>query len=266
MAFTAPTGPVIDDPIRPRALWYWVGGGLIVATTIGAIAWFTVGLMSLDDRVNGFERVPFPEGGTITIDEAGDYVIYAEGSLTTLSAPGVAVTDPEGDEVATAFYGGSLTYDFGGRSGSALLTFTADQAGDYQIEPDTSDSSGVVSYAVGQSIGGDLVSAIVGGFAIGGLGVVIGAVVLIVTGIRRSRVKRERRPPMLTPPSSWGQAPQTWGPQQPPPQAGWGQASPPGPSQSGRSQPGWQPPPSSAPPPPPASGGSPPPPTPGRPT
>jgi hypothetical protein len=241
MAFTPPTGPVIDDPLRPRALWYWIGGGLIAATTIGAVVWLVTGILGVDDKVDGFERVPAAEGGTITIDDPGDYVIYAEGPQTTFGVSDITVTDPDGDEVQTSLYGGSLTYDFGGRSGSAQETFTADEAGDYEIETDGLASGNAESLAVGDSIGGDLVSAIVGGFVIGGLGLVIGAIVLIVTGVRRSKAKKERQPP--APPSAWGQAPQTWGPQPASSQPAWNQPAPgqppPAPGQVPPPPPGW---------------------------
>lgn len=262
MAFTPQPGPVVDEPLRPRALWYWIGGGLIAAAGVGAIVWFVVGFMAINDTVDGFERVPFPEGGTVTIEEPGDYVIYAEGFRTTLSVTAATLTGPDGDEINTDFYSGSLTYDFGGRSGTAQHTFTAAEAGDYEIESAGGVSSDIVSYAVGESIGGDLVAALVGGFAIGGLGVLLGAIILIVTGVRRSRAKRARRPMTPPPPSSWGQAPPTWGPQPQQPQPGWGQPPPPDPSQPG----GTPPPPGAAPgPSPPPPGGSSPPPPPGWP-
>ena len=127
------------------------------------------------------------------------------------------LVDPDGDEVNTSPYVSSLTYDFGGQAGNASQTFTAEQAGDYELSSTSRLSTGISSLAVGKSIGGDIVSAVVGAFAIGGLGVLVGAIVLIVTAIRRSRANRERRPPPPPPPSAWGQQQQTWGANQPPP-------------------------------------------------
>jgi hypothetical protein len=232
---------VIEDPIRPRALWYWIGALLIVAGVVGAVAWFVLGLMSLDETVDDFERVALPGGGSVTLDDAGEYVVYAEASGTTPLRPsGITVTGPDGEPVATEVYSGSVTYGFGGRSGIAVSTFSADEPGQYVVETTSALSAGAETLAVGPSIGGDLLGAILGGFAIGAIGVLTGVVVLIVTGVRRGRAKRARRPP-TPPPSSWGQAPPTWGS---PPQAGvpgWGQPPPPG------SPP---PPPPSSPPPP----------------
>ena len=253
MAFTPSTGPVIDEPIRPRALWYWIGAAVIIAAVGGAVFWLVSGVLGLDDRVDGFERVPYPDGGTVTIDEPGEYVIYTESFSGEEQAGGLLLVDPDGDTVDTRLYVSSLTYDFGGQAGAASQTFTAEQAGDYELSSTGLDSSGISSLAVGKSIGGDIVSAVVGAFVIGGLGVLVGAVVLIVTAVRRSRAKRERRPP-TPPPSVWGRQ-QTAGGQPPPPQPGWGAPPPP----PGSSAPGrWAPP-------PPGAAGAPPPPPPGRP-
>ena len=255
MAFTPPTGPVIDEPIRPRALWYWIGAAVIVAAIAGAVFWLVSGILRLDDTVDGFERVPYPEGGTVTIADPGEYVVYTESFSGDEQAGGITVVDPDGNEVDTRLYVSSLTYDFGGEVGSASQTFTAEQAGEYELSSTGLESSGISSLAVGKSIGGDIVSAIVGAFVIGGLGVLVGVIVLIVTGIRRSSAKRERRPP-TPPPSAWGQQQQTWGANPPPPQAAWGQPPPP----PGSATPG-----TSAPPPP-GAGDTAPPPPPGWPT
>jgi hypothetical protein len=240
MAFTAPTGPVIDEPIRPRAFWYWIGGGLIVLAVPAAIVWGVLGFLRIDDEVDDFERVRFPEGGTIVIDDPGDFVVYSEGSLAPLSDSGVTITGPDGDDVGTSPYSGSLTYDFGGRSGTAQQTFTADEAGEYVITPRGVDTGQTWTYAIGPSVARGIVGAIVGAFVIGGLGVLVGAIVLLVTGVRRSRAKQARRPPVASP-SAWGSAPPSGRP--PPswnPPSG-GVAPPPSPGPPPPPPPGWPP-------------------------
>lgn len=255
MAFPTPQpSPVIDEPLRPRALWYWIGGLVILGGIIGAIVGFVLGFSGLDDTIDGFERVPYPEGGVVTIDEPGKYVIYGEqpSSFTDANVNAVInLIDPDGDTVVTSYYSGELNYDFSGRSGAAIATFTADTAGSYRLQPDEDGVGNAESLAIGESIAGELVRVILVPMLIGGLGFIGGAVILIVTGVRRSRAKRRRQPP-APPPGAWGQAPSTWGaqPEAPaPPQAQWGQPSAGAPP----------------PPPPPPSGGTPPPP-PGWPT
>lgn len=228
MSYTPPDASVIDEPIRPRAVWYWVGVLLILAGVGGAVAWFVLGFVSLDDTVDDFGRVAYPRGGSVSLDEPGEYVIYAEASgVAPVRPSGITVTGPDGDPVTTDVYSGSITYDFGGRSGIAVSTFSADQSGEYVVEASSTLPTAADALAVGPSIAGDLLAAILGGFAIGAIGVLVGVVVLIVTGVRRSRARRDRRPP--TPPASWGQAPPTWGSPPPIGAGGWGQPPPPAP-------------------------------------
>ena len=77
---------MIDEPVRPRALWYWIGAAIIIAAIAGAVFWIVSGVLGLDDTVDGFERVPYPDGGTVTIDVPGEYVIYTESSGGDLQA------------------------------------------------------------------------------------------------------------------------------------------------------------------------------------
>ena len=204
-----PAGPVVDEPIRPSVAWFWIGGGLIVASAVAAVVWFVLGFLRLDDTIDGFERVPADVGGTVELD-AGEYVIYEEGggagSLRFASA--VQVTGPDGAPVPTAPYVSDLTYDFNGRDGVASATFTAPTDGSYEIDVGAvGDPSGFgpATLAVGTSVGGTLVWAILGGFLIGGFGAVVGIIILIITGTRRSRAKRERQRAMqgLAPQQPW---------------------------------------------------------------
>ena len=91
-------------------------------------------------------------------------------------------------------YSGSLTYEFGGRNGSAVATFDAPSAGEYTLAMD--DIPFAESLAVGPSFAGDLVRTLIGSFAIGGFGAVVGGAIVGVTALGRARAKRDRsRPP-----------------------------------------------------------------------
>jgi hypothetical protein len=253
MAFSTQPSPVIDEPLRPSAAWFWIGGGLIALAVGGAIAGFVLAFMGLDDTIDDFERVPYPDGGSVLIAEAGDYVVYAE-EPSSFSGPDrsaqVAISGP-GGPVDFSIYQSELTYDFGGRSGVALATFTAEIPGRYEFAPSDDDFSDVTSLAVGDSIADDLVKAIVLPMVLGGLGFLLGAVIIIVTGVRRSREKKRRRPAVPPPaPGGWGPGQQAWGSQSQQPQPQWGQTAAPAPT-----QPDWgQPSPPATPPPPPPPG------------
>jgi hypothetical protein len=259
MAFPTQPAPVIDEPMRPSAAWFWIGGGLIALAVAGAIAGFVFALTGLDDTIDGFERVPYPDGGSVLIAEAGDYVVYAEETSSFIGpdrSAQIVITGP-GGPVDSSLYLSELTYDFGGRSGLAMATFTADIPGRYEFAPSDDEFSDITSLAVGDSIADDLVKAILLPMALGGLGFILGGVILIVTGVRRSREKKRRQPagPPVAP-GGWGAGQQTWGPQPQQPQPQWGQPAAPAPT-----QPNWgQPSPPTTPSPPPSPGATPPPP------
>jgi hypothetical protein len=220
-------GPFVPPPVvssqqvRPPLWWFGVAGGLAVFGIIAAIALWVLGVARMTDRVDDFARIDVPGTATVGIDEAGGYSIYHEyfgaGDDFFSSRPSVTVTDPSGDEVVLRPYGTDVSYDFGGHEGVGIYTFEAEQPGDYEVTAD-GESTSVV--AVGRGIGRGIVSAVVGGFVVGGIGVVGGGIIAIVTGVRRSRSRRMiaaqwRQAPG---PPGWPGAPGGWGA---PPGAGW---------------------------------------------
>lgn len=175
----SPGQPVDKSAIRPKARWYWIGGGIIALGVIAAIAFGVLGFIGIADKVDDFARVS-PGSDTVRIDSTGEYVIYSETGSFFVS---VEVVSPDGDPVPTSRYLTDLNYSFGGNSGNAVATFDADDTGRYTI---TTDSD----VAIGTSIAGDLVRTILIPFVIGGLGFLIGLIVIIVTAVKRSGSKK----------------------------------------------------------------------------
>jgi hypothetical protein len=179
----------IDEPRAPSAIGYWLGALAMVAGIAAAIWWGASGFLDLDETIDDFERVPVDQLGRVELGE-GEYVAYAEGGGEVLAlAVGEIRMRPVGgdrdDEIEFQPYGSEVTYDFSGRSGRAQSTFRIEEGGDYRVRAQGVGSA--TSVAFGPSIAGDLVSAILGAFVLAGVGIVIGAVLLIVTGIRRRR-------------------------------------------------------------------------------
>jgi hypothetical protein len=169
---------------------YWIGGFLIVAAVLGAVAWGVLSFLSIGDRVDGFARAPAPGSARVSL-EAHKYIVYVEG-------PGVGedfsppvqfqVVDSDGDGVLPlADYGGSLTYSMSGHSGRAEATVTPSRAGTYVLRTATSDPGAGYGVALGESIGGRIVRTILGAFGIGGLGIAAGVGLIVTTGLRRRR-------------------------------------------------------------------------------
>jgi hypothetical protein len=178
---------------------YWIGGGLIVCAVAGAILWAVLGISHIVSTIDDFQHVPIPASQTVRL-EARKYVIYVEGPNADEVVPPVRiqVTDDRTETpVSLHDYGGSLTYSFD-TSGSAQATVTPPRAGVYRVRTAGVPEGSGYQLAIGESVGGKIVSAIVGAFAIGG-GLGIGGIALIiVTAVRRSR--RRKQPP---PPDGW---------------------------------------------------------------
>lgn len=179
---------------------YWIGGGLIAFSVVGAILWGVMGFLGITDKVDGFERVPIPGTRTLNL-EAKKVVVYVEGPRADELTPsvGFTVTDARTEaRVPVASYGGSLTYSFD-TSGTAIATVTPPRAGPYVIRTDGS-GAGTYRLALGDSIAGGIVSAIVGAFAVGGILAIAGTGLIVATSIRRSR----RRAAAQAPPDPFG--------------------------------------------------------------
>lgn len=219
---TAPMTSADTGKLRPSVAGYWISGALVIAGIVGAIVWFVLGFTGLSDTIDNFERVPADGGGTVSLDGGRDYVIYVEDGDTFGSGVRVGVLDPDGAEIEIARYRTELTYDFDGRSGRASFTFRSDEEGAYTV---LADGPSDVEVAVGPSVAGDLVRAIAIPFVIGGVGLLLGLVLLIVTLVRRSGAKK-RRAATASPPV-YGAAPPGSFPPSPGPPPGF----PPGPGQ-----------------------------------
>jgi hypothetical protein len=175
-----PGGDNAPAAIRPGKKWFWIGGATIVIGAIAAIVIGIIGILNVYNTVDGFEDVR-PDGGSITLDQPGGYVIYSADQFG--SVPRVAVTSPSGEIIDLTRYVGDLTYDLDGEQGRAAYTFQAEQAGTYQVVTDR-------PVAIGESIGGDLVRAILTPMAIGLVMFFLGLAIIMITAIRRSTAKK----------------------------------------------------------------------------
>ena len=227
------TGPP-DQADRPSGIGYWLGGLLIAGGIIGGIVWIVVGLSGFSDSIDDFERVPVGQVGTVDL-EAGDYIVYAErgGGLPQSNyINGLrmrpAGAEGRGEEVQFEDYVSEFTYDFGGRAGRAQLTFEIEDGGEYLVRADDGPGTTATTVAFGPSVAGDLVSAIVGLFVIAGLGIVLGIILIVVTGIRRRKWRQRSWLPGAGG-TAYGNQPGVWNPGAAgAPPGAWGAPAPPG--------------------------------------
>ncbi len=171
---------------------YWIGGGLIVCAIAGAILWGVLAFSRIVSTIDDFQHVGIPASKVVQLD-ARKYVIYVEGPNADEVVPPVRiqVTDDRSEsQVSLQDYGSSLTYSFD-TSGSAVATVTPPRAGAYRVR---TDGPSGYQLAIGESVSGKIVSAVLGAFAVGGVLGIAGIGLLIATGVRRSR-RRQRQPP-----------------------------------------------------------------------
>jgi len=222
----------------PSKAGYLVGAVVIAVGVVGAVLWGIFGWMSFTDTIGNLERVTANGQGEVDLAGAGGYVIYYEGpgaDSGEVPAGRVSLAPAGSDEPVTLeTYDSELSYNDGDHAGYAILTFDIDTPGTYVVD---SESDGDGELAIGRSVGGKLVVTIVGALVIGGLGVVVGAVILIVTAVRR-RNARSRAPWYPPPPGGTQPSPGPYpsGPPPPPP-------PPSGPSPGDSAPPPWPPPP-----------------------
>jgi hypothetical protein len=258
-AYPPAPGPVAGDPGKvrlrgriPRILG-WVFLALAIALFAAGAA--VIGTKSLG-KVNGFHRIAYPQGGTVSLDGSGKWIIYLEASnadsLSRIPFQ-VQVLAPSGNQIPVQYYGNpgqgekvsKFTYDYNGHHGIAAYQFNAPVAGSYQIRGAGQPLPPGADLAVGRDI---TTSTVVGGALIGG-GVLFGiaAIVLLIVGyVKRSRHKNELRagafgapawgvpggyagpPPGYTPPPGGYGAPPSGGYGAPPPGGPGGYSPQPG--------------------------------------
>ena len=175
---------------------YWIGGGLIVLGVVGAVLWFVTSLTSLSNAVDDFQRAPLT-GETTMQFEARKYVVYFETPTAEEFVPpfDLEIADAQtGTPLALKDYGGSLTYSINDQEGSAQATVTPARAGAYVVRTNSDLPRVGSSVALGPSIARQLLRGILGTFAIGGLLVGSGGILIAVTAVRRSRLARRPQP------------------------------------------------------------------------
>jgi hypothetical protein len=226
--------PVEQEKIKPSAFWYLIGSLLLAAGVVAPTILTVIGIVNAYDRLIDVDRVPIDTGGEITLEE-GDYTVYVEGpgvnQFTAFSSGDVEIVGPSGEPEDLSFVSGEFTYNVNGRDGVAKLTFEAEEAGTYEINPieSASRSSNITSIVIGPGFGellGKSLPYFLAAGLIGLVGVVLGLIILIVTGVKRGKQKRQRRlaagggyPPQqgFGPPPQQGYAPPPPAGYQPPP-------------------------------------------------
>jgi hypothetical protein len=179
---------------------------ILVAITgiVGGIALIVGGIRDYIDKVEGFERVDVPGSAQVSLEDVGGYSIYFErpglDSEDALPSISVAVTAPDGSSVDLDRYDTDVSYSVSGYDGRGVFTFRADSTGNYEVRTDGPEGQ----VAVGRGIGARFAGAVVAGVGTLLLAPVLGAVLALITFLRRSRAKRAQAAAMWQPQPQWG--------------------------------------------------------------
>jgi hypothetical protein len=170
-----------EDPPKQRAsrLGYVFAGLVAIAAVGGAIAWFVVAFTSLGDKVDELHRIEVPGSATIELD-AGDKAVYWEGRGASPPLR-IAVLKVDGEAIDVGPHGGEVTYEVNGHNGTSIAGFEVPEDGRYVVSVE--GRRGLI--AVGDGVGGRIVSAVVGGLAIFFGGLLLCGLLLILTARRR---------------------------------------------------------------------------------
>jgi hypothetical protein len=174
----------------PSIAGYVLAVLLAVAGIAAGIALIVSGVRSYIDKVEGFERFAVPGSEEVTLEEEGGYSIYYErpglDEQDSLPSTTVSVTAPDGSVVPLDRYDTDVSYSVSGHDGRGVFTFRADEPGTYRVRADGSDGE----VAVGRGIGARFAGAVVAGVGTLLLAPVLGALLALVTFLRRSKAKR----------------------------------------------------------------------------
>jgi hypothetical protein len=261
--------PAPPAKIKPGGAWYAIGIILIVLGVVGAIVIWVIGIKNISDTVDNFARFPAPGARVLTFKSGGTFTVYYEGSDNRDDVPSdlaISFTDESGAPLAVQRGDiADVSFSVNGHSGVAVAKVKVPAAGRYTIDVESDDSAGTFPIAVGKGgVVGRLGLFILAGLGVGFVGVVLGVITLIVTGVKRGRRKREAQAafaPAAAAAGPWGATP---------PPTAWNAppvaplATPPlaPPPWTTPSEPGVPPPPPLPGGPPPVPGGPPPPPPP----
>ncbi len=194
-------GPLAATPrkVRLGRSWYL----LALAVLLAGVVWLGFGAGSVERQVDAFQRVPLPQGGLVSLNHSGDYVVYYE-------APGAAYRQVPSFEVSVVPVSGGasinslqayiqdVSYGFGSRQGRAELTLQVSRPGTFRVEaPGEPTVAGGGDLAFGPSIAGGLVGGVLVGFLIMVVGAVGGVVLFIIRCVRASRRRAQIRMALL---------------------------------------------------------------------
>jgi hypothetical protein len=222
MSYPPPSVPNDSPPpaggrpkIKPGKGWYWVGALLIAGGLLGGAALGVAGVLNLRNSIEDFGRFKVEDGtgaATVTFEKPGEYSIYYESEskvcadLSATPAESCETVAVRGEDDPPAQLDISITsgdrslpigpaensldYSFSGFTGTEVATVDVDEAGSYSMVVETR-REGEFAIALGKDVVATVLPWVLGAMALAAVGLILGLIILIVTGVKRRRRKRE---------------------------------------------------------------------------
>jgi hypothetical protein len=207
------TPPHVPAPTRPQKLpkagFIWAPIVFVLSGIIG-IAMFAGSFVALASMISDFKTVDAGQTTDLQLGSGEWYVFAGAGSSFGLSQVSVSITDPSGVQVVPKSTSDDYSSTTNGTQYQSIGSFDVPSAGSYTVE--VAGPSGTRA-KIGQISLGLFLGLLIGGIAVGAIGFVVALIILIVTIVRRSRIRRR-----TSGPATW--SPPTGTPGVPPPAAG----------------------------------------------
>ena len=194
------------SPRKARPGWAWYL--LALAVFLAGAAWLVVGILGVKGQVGAFQRVPLPQGGLVSLDHGGGYVLYYEApgaasgqfpSFNVTVAPASSAARAQSLQPDTA----DVTYSFGSRQGRAVLILQVAHPGTFRVVATGAPTvAGGSDLAFGSGIADDIVGTALGAGLLMMLGVAGGITLFIIrlTARRRAQLGVPPMQPQPEPP------------------------------------------------------------------
>jgi len=183
----------------PGRKWYAIALLVVVAgTALAGVVAYT--------RLNGLAgelaQVVVPGETNLTLSQAGTYTVYLEresvvdGVVYTTSGDvqglRVRVSSSSGTPIEIGNPSMTSNYSIAGRAGSAVLSFTVSEPGQYHFAARYSDgrTEPQAVLAVGLGVAEKILTTILQAMGIGFLGFVTGVIVAVITFMKRRKASR----------------------------------------------------------------------------
>ena len=170
----------------PKAGFVWAPAVFVITAIVG-LALIVLSVGTIANAIADFKTVE--AGQALEVDlSKGEYHVFAGGPTSSaLAGVSVGITDPRGTQVSPKENSDSYSAEVDGSRYESIGSFDAVTAGIYRIEVQGPAGS---SARIGKIPIGRTVGLLVGGIVVGSVGFVIALIILIVTIVRRGRIRK----------------------------------------------------------------------------